>query len=89
MSNRDAARRDPNEVVITECRNGPLLVRGPFVLSSDQDARTATPRRRVVALCRCGVSTIKPYCDGTHKLVSFRTDDGRADDGRTSELPPG
>ncbi|WP_335339014.1 CDGSH iron-sulfur domain-containing protein [Microterricola viridarii] len=28
---------------------------------------------RTVALCRCGVSTIKPFCDGTHKLVDFRT----------------
>ncbi|TFD72060.1 hypothetical protein E3T48_15540 [Cryobacterium fucosi] len=29
--------------------------------------------RRTVALCRCGVSMIKPYCDGTHKLVGFTT----------------
>ncbi|WP_259336605.1 CDGSH iron-sulfur domain-containing protein [Clavibacter phaseoli] len=33
------------------------------------------PRTRsTVALCRCGVSSIKPYCDGTHRLVGFRTD---------------
>ena len=78
------SRRRDDEVIITECRNGPLLVRGPFALASDRDARTSAPRRRVVALCRCGVSTIKPYCDGTHKLVGFRTDDARTDD-----APPG
>lgn len=68
-------RPDRDEVIITPCRNGPLLVRGPFVLASDQDGSRERPRRNVVALCRCGVSTIKPYCDGTHKLVGFTTDD--------------
>jgi CDGSH-type Zn-finger protein len=32
--------------------------------------------RKTVALCRCGVSAIKPFCDGTHKLVKFRSGDG-------------
>jgi CDGSH-type Zn-finger protein len=27
-----------------------------------------------VALCRCGASAIKPYCDGTHKMIKFRTE---------------
>jgi CDGSH-type Zn-finger protein len=26
-----------------------------------------------VALCRCGVSALKPFCDGTHKLINFKT----------------
>jgi CDGSH-type Zn-finger protein len=25
-------------------------------------------------LCRCGASAIKPYCDGTHKMIKFRTE---------------
>jgi len=29
--------------------------------------------RKTVALCRCGASAIKPYCDGTHKLIKFRS----------------
>ncbi|MDO7882729.1 CDGSH iron-sulfur domain-containing protein [Salinibacterium soli] len=57
-------------VTITPCPNGPLLVRGDFRLDDGSE-----PHRRTVALCRCGVSTIKPYCDGTHKLVGFRTED--------------
>lgn len=61
--------RGEEPVTITPCPNGPLLVRGHFQLDDG-----AEPHRRTVALCRCGVSTIKPYCDGTHKLVGFRTD---------------
>ena len=59
-----------DEVVITPYRDGPLLVRGPFVLR-DQDGREIPVDREVVALCRCGKSRIRPFCDGTHKLVRF------------------
>ena len=59
--------------LIVACVDGPLLVRGPFHIESS-DGTTITPRRRTVALCRCGVSSIKPFCDGTHKLVHFRTE---------------
>lgn len=60
-------------VTITACTNGPLIVRGDAeILSSTGEAVERT--RATVALCRCGVSTIKPYCDGTHKAVNFRTD---------------
>ncbi len=61
-------------VTITAYPDGPLLVRG------DAEIRTSEgeplPRaRRTVALCRCGLSTIKPLCDGTHKASGFRSDD--------------
>ncbi|MFC4556258.1 CDGSH iron-sulfur domain-containing protein [Georgenia faecalis] len=59
---------------ITACPDGPLLVRGDveILLASGEPA----PRRRAtVALCRCGASGIKPYCDGSHKVVGFRTED--------------
>lgn len=59
---------------IEACPNGPLLLRGDFeLLDSDGDA--IEPGRRTVALCRCGMSAIKPFCDGTHKATGFRTDD--------------
>ena len=60
-------------VQITACPNGPLLVRGDAEII-DADGTPIPRTRHTVALCRCGVSTIKPYCDGTHKLVGFRTD---------------
>ncbi|WP_250445960.1 CDGSH iron-sulfur domain-containing protein [Actinotalea sp. C106] len=59
---------------ITACPDGPLLVRGDVeILGPDG---TPAPRQRpTVALCRCGASGIKPFCDGSHKVVGFRTDD--------------
>lgn len=62
-----------DEVTITAYPDGPLLVRGPVELQDD-DGNPIENRRRTVALCRCGLSTIKPFCDGTHKAAGFRTD---------------
>ncbi len=59
------------ETTITPYRDGPLLVRGPFRLV-DQDGREIERGREVVALCRCGRSRTRPFCDGSHKLVRFR-----------------
>ena len=55
---------------ITPYRDGPLLVRGDFRLV-DQDGVEIDPGRRTIALCRCGRSAIKPFCDGTHKRSGF------------------
>ena len=59
------------EAVITPYRDGPLLVRGPFRIVG-QDGVEIDARRKTVALCRCGKSRIRPFCDGTHRLVGFR-----------------
>jgi CDGSH-type Zn-finger protein len=60
---------------ITPYRDGPLLIRGDFTLR-DHDGRTLPAARETVALCRCGKSRIRPFCDGTHKLVRFRAPSG-------------
>ena len=62
---------------ITPYRNGPYLVRGPFTLV-DQDGNNIEVERRIVALCRCGRSQARPFCDGTHKLVGFESESGRS-----------
>ena len=59
--------------VIVACPDGPLLVRGHIDLTTP-DGTPIEQHRRTVALCRCGISTIKPFCDGSHKAVHFRTD---------------
>lgn len=64
-----------NDVVITPYRDGPLVVRGPFELR-DQDGRPIDAGREVVALCRCGKSRMRPFCDGSHKLVRFQAPSG-------------
>jgi CDGSH-type Zn-finger protein len=60
---------------ITPYRNGPYLIRGPFSII-DQDGNEIESKRKVVALCRCGRSQIRPFCDGTHKTIGFRADSG-------------
>ena len=61
------------DVTITAYPDGPLLVRGAAELQNS-DGELIEVTRRTVALCRCGLSTIKPFCDGTHKAAGFRTD---------------
>jgi CDGSH-type Zn-finger protein len=55
---------------ITPYRDGPLIVRGDFRLV-DQDGNDIDPGRATIALCRCGKSGIKPFCDGAHKRSGF------------------
>lgn len=61
----------PREVLITPYRDGPLLVRGSARIVDDQ-GRELNHRRNAIALCRCGKSRLRPFCDGTHKLIHFR-----------------
>ncbi len=65
-----AAGDDDGGATITPYRDGPLIVRGDFRLV-DQDGGEIDPGRRTIALCRCGKSGIKPFCDGTHKRAGF------------------
>jgi CDGSH-type Zn-finger protein len=66
---------------ITAYRDGPFLVRGPVELV-DQDGETIEVSREPVALCRCGKSRLRPFCDGTHKLVRFQAPSGAERRGR-------
>ena len=61
---------------IVPYEDGPLIVRGDFELHTP-DGRRIEPGRGTVALCRCGRSAIKPFCDGTHKAVKFRAGSDR------------
>lgn len=58
-------------VTVTPYPDGPILVRGDADLVTPEGE--PIPRtRRTVALCRCGLSSIKPFCDATHKASGFR-----------------
>jgi CDGSH-type Zn-finger protein len=59
-----------SDVKITVRRNGPYLVSG-LVELRDAD-RNPYPVKEVIALCRCGASTTKPFCDGTHSKIGFQ-----------------
>ena len=49
--------------------DGPLFVRGPVTLSAEDGTTIEAPER--MALCRCGGSSKKPFCDGTHARIGF------------------
>jgi CDGSH-type Zn-finger protein/uncharacterized Fe-S cluster protein YjdI len=59
-------------LAVTPSENGPLLVNGNLEVVSGT-GRTIL-RCTKTALCRCGGSSNKPFCDGTHKTNGFRAD---------------
>jgi CDGSH-type Zn-finger protein/uncharacterized Fe-S cluster protein YjdI len=59
-----------DETMIEERSNGPLFVGGPLRIRL-QDGTVREETR--VALCRCGRSANKPFCDDTHRRIGFRT----------------
>ena len=77
MTNRDAeaGAAEQDGAVVSVYEDGPLIVRGDFVIT-DQDGRPIPAGRRTVALCRCGRSAIKPFCDGSHTRTGFRAPGG-------------
>ncbi|MBX5477044.1 MAG: CDGSH iron-sulfur domain-containing protein [Clostridia bacterium] len=62
-------------VQIQPSKNGPYLVTGPIRLVNSEGKEIPIPEKaHVVALCRCGGSHNKPFCDGTHKKIGFQAD---------------
>jgi len=69
-----------DEVSIRPRKNGPLEVRGPVTLLNEKGEPVPTVGR--FALCRCGHSENKPFCDDSHTRVRFRTTTPRQAPGR-------
>jgi uncharacterized Fe-S cluster protein YjdI/CDGSH-type Zn-finger protein len=68
----DGAQEVGSDETTVETRpNGPLFVRGK-VRIQDLSGHVIRDDTRV-ALCRCGGSENKPFCDGTHRMIGFRT----------------
>lgn len=59
-----------SDVTVTAENSGPYLVAGPIQLL-DADGNADAVDRDVIALCRCGHSATKPFCDGSHKAQGF------------------
>ena len=55
---------------ITPTDNGPYLVEGP-VSVVDADGTEYPVSGPTIFLCRCGHSSTKPFCDGTHETLGF------------------
>jgi CDGSH-type Zn-finger protein len=63
-------------VTITVRENGPFVIAGDDMarvrLVDHQGNEVPTAGRKAISLCRCGASTKKPFCDGTHSKIGFR-----------------
>jgi CDGSH-type Zn-finger protein len=59
-------------VKITIRPNGPYVVEGEVELIDVNGSRIDTTDKPRIALCRCGGSVTKPFCDGTHSKIGFQ-----------------
>lgn len=62
--------KDGESFRIRATQNGPFLVKGNLEIE-DEDGNITVCDGKTTALCRCGASAVKPYCDGSHKKVGF------------------
>ena len=62
-----------SETTIVCNKNGPLRVSGSFVIRDAQGNAFDLSGREAISLCRCGHSSNKPFCDGTHNRVGFQS----------------
>jgi CDGSH-type Zn-finger protein len=61
-----------SSVIIKARDNGPFLVEGPVTIVDAAGNQFAVPPGKpAIALCRCGHSQNKPFCDGSHKTCNF------------------
>jgi CDGSH-type Zn-finger protein len=57
------------------------LLNGPYLVESDgqyvvvRNGKEEVIDRKSIALCRCGASENKPFCDGTHKKINFTAEE--------------
>jgi uncharacterized Fe-S cluster protein YjdI len=66
------AEAEPEENVVNLVPNGPLYVRGSIVVMDSEGNEVRRDTR--VALCRCGQSKQKPFCDNSHVEAGFRAE---------------
>ncbi len=58
------------KIKINTLDNGPYLVKGVVIV--DAEGNEFRSEHQTIALCRCGASTTKPFCDGAHSKVGFQ-----------------
>lgn len=72
----DVRRSHLSEVNIRLRDNGPLVVEGKITITdAEGNEFPVAPDKPAVALCRCGGSQNKPFCDGSHKSTGFESAD--------------
>ena len=61
-----------NRAIITPTDNGPYLIQGPVRIIDADGIEYDLFDQTTIFLCRCGGSRTKPFCDGTHEMLSFQ-----------------
>jgi CDGSH-type Zn-finger protein len=62
------------DVVIRMRDNGPFVIEGSFTLNdAEGNSFSLSTDKPAIALCRCGHSKNKPFCDGSHKGCNFES----------------
>lgn len=65
----EPSAEENDNLIVKLMKNGPVILEGTYTVESEtMDPQTSN---KGVALCRCGSSSAKPFCDGTHKEVEF------------------
>ena len=69
-----------SEPLVIRCRpNGPYVIQGAVkIIDHLGNEFTPPPGKDAVALCRCGQSRTKPFCDGSHRGCGFQADETAA-----------
>ena len=66
-----AGSSDDAALDVSFAPDGPILVNGPVTVCGADASKTTGTRG---ALCRCGASETKPFCDGRHRAAGFKAD---------------
>lgn len=69
MNNQENNTPEASEVKVDIMKNGPAIVQGTIKVTHS-DGSTEIKENRM-AICRCGASSNKPFCDGQHGKVGF------------------
>ncbi|MEX0994451.1 MAG: CDGSH iron-sulfur domain-containing protein [Balneolaceae bacterium] len=66
-----ATEEKSGKLILKSMENGPILVEGNYTIESGKNGSHTSEKK--IALCRCGGSSNKPFCDGTHKEIGFKS----------------
>ncbi len=78
VSFRACSVQSPQGSAMSECKivvkdNGPFLITGPAVVTDAAGNVFDLKGKETFALCRCGASANRPFCDGAHKTCGFQS----------------
>jgi CDGSH-type Zn-finger protein len=73
---------------ITIRNNGSVKIEGDFEIVDQEGKPYGLGGRTTVALCRCGHSAQRPFCDGTHKAINFQAPSQAFDLPAATPKPP-